>query len=197
MSENVQSIRRLFFELFYFIEPTIHYTAYQVYAAYKDMNNFLFPPTVAMVIEMNYNKIDDILIDGKSITWLTHSKEHPLQNHIASTDDCIEIQYSNFTDKYRYIVQPGEDVEQICKEIIWISLDRREKMLILMAHYKNKDGDCIDITAELNDYTDKYTDEMITTDSFQWDKMYIDGIQLSTVAVYFMDWLGNDHVHKK
>lgn len=196
MSENMESLRRYFNEIVDILTPTITYTMHQLYITYHSWNSYFFPPEVAMVIELDYSKIDAILVDGNPVAWESHLTTgpswHPLSGVVASSDDAIEIQYSNLHDKFRYIVQPGENVENICAGIIWCVADKRLKSLILFANYELEDGTEVDITTELNEYTYP-TEEEITMDFFEWDKIFHNGNRLSNYTVFFMDWTGKEH----
>ena len=196
MSENMESVKRYFNEFIEIITPSITYTMHQLYTTYHQWNNYFFPPDYGMVIEMDYSKIDEIVVEGKPVEWATKFLNgppiHPLTGVIATSYDAIEIRYSNMYDRFRYIVQENEHIEHLCTDIIWCVADRREKSLVLFANYKLTDGTLVDITTELNEYTYS-NDQELTIDSFEWNKIFHNGNRLSNHEVFFMDWQGKEH----
>mgnify|MGYP006088568115 CR=1 FL=1 len=194
MEKHISQMSDILTDIVDHIRPTIRYAMHQIYISYEEIGTYIFPPKKGLVIYMNYNFINNIYIQGEPIQWTVRSNDHPLEGKIASSEDAIEIRYRNIDDFFRYIVPEDSNIEEVCTYITNCVNDRREKQLITYAHYIDIENDIVDITIQLNEYIlpEQYTD-IITIDSFQWDKMYHGGICLANKNIFFRDFNGIEH----
>lgn len=191
MEYHIDEFKIYFNELIDTLKPSVLYAFQKIYETYEEINTYLFTPKAkGMIILMNYNVIEKILIDGKSVEWSLTNNNH-FQNTVAQKENSIEIQYSNFENRYRYILEEGERILDVCNELIWQVSDDRTQDLVKMARYKTADGTFTDITADLNEYTHP-KDTSITIDYFEWDKMYHSGICLDHCDIHIIDNNGDE-----
>lgn len=173
------------------IRPPLTFTYYKLYRYFNNLESYFKTPNEPFVIYMNYNKIDDILLNGKGIKWTTIVEEpHPLEGVITSDENIVEIKYSNHYTKHRVILENDILVTQFCTDLIWTSYPTEyQKEFIIYAKICFKSEE-IEYTKELNEYLyyDFSDSDIIIPDLFKWDKMYYDEKPLKDCKVFFITW---------
>lgn len=193
MVDNFTELKGYVNEIIDTLKPTLLYAFHRLYHTYEEINTYLFVPhEQRMVIVMNYNIINDIVINGKSVEWSMSNNDDQFNGIVASKGESIEIQYSNFTDSYRYILEEGESISEVCEELIWQVSDERTNPLVKVARYRTDFGDYVNITEELNEYICP-SSTSVHIDDFQWDKMYHEGVCLNTCDIYLKNANGEEY----
>lgn len=193
MVDNLAELKLYVNEILDTWKPSVLYAFQKLYHTYEEINTYLFVPKAEnMVIIMNYNTIDDIVINGKPVEWSMSKNHNQFHGIVASKENSIEIQYSNFTDQYRYILEDGESLSDVREELIWQVSDERENPVVQLARYKTDGGEYVNITNELNEYTCPSSTSVHIND-FQWNRMYHAGVCLDTCDIYLMSVDGNEY----
>jgi hypothetical protein len=182
------------------IKPSIRYTYNKIYTYATSLENYLWPINLnySLPYYHEYNKIDNILVDGIPVQWETRSSEkHPCRGMIGCHNKSIEIQYSNMYDKYRYIVKDKENVENVCSTIIYLIHEMKLYEHIIYAKLCFPNGESINYTKELNQYLPPYFTkyDKLTYECFIWDKMYFNKKKITDykLTVYMVDWRKNEY----
>lgn len=193
MVDNLAELKVYVNEIIDTLKPQLLYAFHRLYHTYEEINTYLFmPQEKRMVIVMNYNVINDIVINGKSVEWTMSNTHDQFHGIVASKEHSIEIRYSNFTDRYRYILEEGESLSEVREELIWQVSDERGHPTVLVARYKTDGGEYVNITDELNEYTCPMS-ALADIDDFQWGKMYHGGVCLDSCDVYLMNSDGEEY----
>jgi hypothetical protein len=80
MVDNFTELKGYVNEIIDTLKPTLLYAFHRLYHTYEEINTYLFVPhEQRMVIVMNYNIINDIVINGKSVEW-SMSRDKILKN---------------------------------------------------------------------------------------------------------------------
>ena len=177
------------------VQPTFHSVYYQI------MNKINYSRhSHVFTIYIDYYKIDDIFVNGDKIEWEVLNPIHPLKDVVATTDTDIEIHYSNLYSKNRYIVQDGENVENICNSLTYIEDKTEKKEFIIYAKITFLQTNVvIEYSKELNEYITHSNETMFFDESFsmktffQWNKMYIHQQKIQNCSIFIIDFTKTEH----
>ena len=173
------------------IRPPLTFTYNRLYMYYNNWESYFQISNEPFIIHMNYNKIDVILLNGKSIKWSTRKEApHPLEGVITSDENIVEIQYSNYYTNHRIILENNILVTNFCNEIIWTTYPTEIKKEFIIYAKICFASEEIEYTKEINEYLDyDFSDsDAIIPNLFQWDKMYYDEKPLKDCKIFFITW---------
>ena len=188
---NIDFVFTTLDELYVLIRPTVHSFYYRL------MSNFTREETPYYFSFIDYFKIDDIFVNGIAVEWEILNASHPLEGVVVDPQTNIEIHYSSFQDRYRYIVKEGENVVHVCNQIISTENDkeatREEYIIYATLQFENKKTS-IEYSRELNEYILKPLDEDIfesdgfsMKELFQWDKMFVREEPVKDCDIFIVD----------